>query len=205
MKKSARLAMTLGTSAVIVSGVFATPGATAETGSAGKPVVAAPLLGFPAAAQANSLPSTVLRSKAGSGKCVGLANRGSTANGTPLVIWDCHFHPDQIWQGNNDRSIRTLAGSGKCVGLANNGSTANGTPLVIWDCHLHPDQQWRFAALGANTYSIRSFAASTAKCVGLANNGSTANGTPLVIWDCHFHPDQQWNLPESPAAFGFAS
>ncbi|WP_433512168.1 RICIN domain-containing protein [Nonomuraea sp. CA-143628] len=169
-------------------------------------VMLAMALGLPAAAQASALSSTALRSNAaGTAKCIGLANNGSTANGTPLVIWDCHFHPDQIWQGNNDRSIRTLAGSGKCVGLANNGSTANGTPLVIWDCHLHPDQQWRFAALGANIYSIRSFAASTPKCVGLANNGSTANGTPLVIWDCHLHPDQQWGLPDSPAVFGFAS
>ncbi|MFD1536982.1 RICIN domain-containing protein [Nonomuraea guangzhouensis] len=195
MKKSARLAMTLGASAVIASGILATPGATAETGSAGQPVVAA---------HANALPSTVLRSKAGSGKCVGLGNGGSIANGTPLVIWDCHFHPDQIWQGNNDRSIRTLAGSGKCVGLANRGSTENGTPLVIWDCHLNPDQQWRFAAMGGDTYSIRSFAGNN-KCVGLANRGSTANGTQLVIWDCHLNPDQRWGLPESPAAFGFAS
>ena len=30
-------------------------------------------------------------------KCVGLANNGSTANGTKLVLWDCHLHPDQRW------------------------------------------------------------------------------------------------------------
>jgi hypothetical protein len=32
------------------------------------------------------------------GKCVGLAERGSTVNGTQLVIWDCHLHADQQWQ-----------------------------------------------------------------------------------------------------------
>lgn len=37
MKKSARLAMVLGAAAVIASGVFATSGATAETGFAGQP------------------------------------------------------------------------------------------------------------------------------------------------------------------------
>ena len=31
-------------------------------------------------------------------KCVGLANKGSTANGTPLVLWDCHLNPDQRWR-----------------------------------------------------------------------------------------------------------
>ncbi|MBM7774685.1 hypothetical protein JOD54_004889 [Actinokineospora baliensis] len=30
-------------------------------------------------------------------KCVGLANNGSTANGTRLVLWDCHHGLDQQW------------------------------------------------------------------------------------------------------------
>ncbi|MCA2220768.1 RICIN domain-containing protein [Nonomuraea aurantiaca] len=60
-------------------------------------------------------------------------------------------------------------------------------------------------ASSLSSTALRSNAAGTAKCVGLANNGSTANGTPLVIWDCHLRPDQQWGLPDSPAAFGFAS
>jgi hypothetical protein len=33
-----------------------------------------------------------------SNKCVGLANMGSTSNGTALILWDCHLHPDQQWQ-----------------------------------------------------------------------------------------------------------
>ena len=79
-------------------------------------------------------------------KCVGLADNGSTANGTELVLWDCHLHPDQWWyKGDDGVSLRSYASgypNGKCVGLANNGSTANGTRLVLWDCHYHPDQRW---------------------------------------------------------------
>ncbi|NJP82912.1 RICIN domain-containing protein [Streptomyces sp. AA8] len=83
------------------------------------------------------------RSLAGFEKCVGLANNGSTANGTELVVWDCHGHPDQQWAPSAPAGlIQSLAAASKCVGLANNGSTANGTRLVVWDCHGNPDQRW---------------------------------------------------------------
>ncbi|MCZ4121538.1 RICIN domain-containing protein [Streptomyces sp. H39-S7] len=146
---------------------------------------------LPGTASADAQADSYLwHSLAASHKCVGLANNGSTANGTALVIWDCHGHPDQRWTSGPSggaSAFYSQAGANKCVGLANNGSTANGTPLVIWDCHGHPDQQW-YASVNN---SLRSNAAVN-KCIGLANNGSTANGTPLVIWDCHGHPDQQW-------------
>ncbi|RKN77686.1 hypothetical protein D7231_03005 [Streptomyces klenkii] len=130
------------------------------------------------------------RSLAGFEKCVGLANNGSTANGTELVLWDCHGHPDQQWAPSAPAGlIQSLAAANKCVGLANNGSTANGTRLVVWDCHGNYDQRW--AVYSDN--SVRSQAAAN-KCVGLADNGSTANGTRLVIWDCHGNYDQRWRF-----------
>jgi hypothetical protein len=78
------------------------------------------------------------------GKCVGLADYGSTANGTELVLWDCHGNPDQHWNWVVLATGYALKNtpSGKCVGLADYGSTANGTRLVLWDCHLNPDQRW---------------------------------------------------------------
>lgn len=126
-------------------------------------------------------------------KCIGLANNGSTANGTRLVLWDCHFHNDQYWYTGDGTTLRSYASgypNGKCVGLANNGSTANGTELVLWDCHFHPDQNWRWASLPDGTFALSN--APSGKCAGLANSGSTANGTRLVLWDCHLHPDQRW-------------
>ena len=48
-----------------------------------------------ATAQAGTI--TEIRSAAGAAKCVGLADNGSTANGTRLVLWDCHGHADQQW------------------------------------------------------------------------------------------------------------
>ncbi|UOZ10382.1 RICIN domain-containing protein [Amycolatopsis sp. WQ 127309] len=123
-------------------------------------------------------------------KCVGLADNGSAANGTRLVLWDCHLNPDQYWFWGGNPLLRSTP-SGKCVGLANNGSTANGTELVLWDCHGNPDQQWSWADVPAGGWALKN--TPSGKCVGLANNGSTANGTRLVLWDCHYHVDQRWN------------
>ncbi len=133
-------------------------------------------------------------------KCVGLADRGSTANGTALVLWDCHFHLDQFWYFRDDdqtfRSYATGYPAGKCVGLADKGSTANGTSLVLWDCHGTADQRWRRADRGDGRVNLINTA--SGRCVSLANRGSTVNGTLLVLWDCHGTADQRWILGVTP-------
>jgi hypothetical protein len=144
---------------------------------------------------ANAVEGNTIRSLASTpSKCVGLANNGSTANGTRLVLWDCHLNVDQYWYWGGGPLLRSTASgypNGKCVGLANNGSTANGTELVLWDCHGNPDQQWSWVALATPGWALKNTPSN--KCVGLANGGSTANGTRLVLWDCHLHLDQRWN------------
>ncbi|MFJ1766810.1 RICIN domain-containing protein [Amycolatopsis sp. NPDC088138] len=144
---------------------------------------------------ANAVEGTTIRSLASpAAKCVGLADNGSTANGTRLVLWDCHYNVDQYWYWGNGPLVRSTASgypNGKCVGLANNGSTANGTDLVLWDCHGNPDQQWSWVSVPAGGWAWKN--TPSGKCVGLADNGSTANGTRLVLWDCHYHVDQRWH------------
>jgi ricin-type beta-trefoil lectin protein len=145
---------------------------------------------------ANASEGYTIRSQAGSPtsppKCVGLADYGSTANGTRLVLWDCHLHSDQYWYGSGGTLRSTASGypNGKCVGLADYGSTANGTDLVLWDCHGNPDQQWSWVSLTTGGYALKNTPSD--KCVGLADYGSTANGTHLVLWDCHLNLDQRW-------------
>jgi hypothetical protein len=47
---------------------------------------------------AHALDGNPIRSVASnSTKCVGLADNGSTVNGTRLVLWTCHGNPDQSW------------------------------------------------------------------------------------------------------------
>ncbi|WP_027345931.1 RICIN domain-containing protein [Hamadaea tsunoensis] len=156
-------------------------------------LVAGATLAMPGAANAAS-DIYPIQSAAGAGKCVGLANYGSTANGTGLIIWDCHYNADQWWYNGDGGTMRSYASSwpyGKCVGLANYGNTANGTALILWDCNYNPDQIWSWRALGNGNYAL--YNPPSGKCAGLANYGSTVNGTRLVIWDCHLNPDQQWN------------
>ncbi|GLZ37242.1 hypothetical protein Acsp05_08670 [Actinokineospora sp. NBRC 105648] len=151
----------------------------------------------PQAQSTSSGSINLIRSETSSNpKCVGLANNGSTANGTELVLWDCHFGRDQYWYGGANGSLGSFASgypNGKCIGLADNGSTANGTRLVLWDCHYGLDQRWSFQWDWPTGYYAFKNTPSN-KCVGLADNGSTANGTRLVIWDCHHGLDQQWSF-----------
>lgn len=120
-----------------------------------------------------------------SGKCLGTANFGSMANGTPLIVWDCHAGTDQRWILQGERIINTF--SGKCVGTANFGSMENGTPLIVWDCHDGSDQKW---VLHGDSVRNRI----SGKCLGTANFGSMANGTQLIVWDCHSGSDQRWRI-----------
>lgn len=62
------------------------------------------------------------------------------ANGTAVIIWDCHGGTNQKWNNNPDGTI-TGVQSGKCVDTVANG-TARGTKIHLWDCHGGPSQQW---------------------------------------------------------------
>src|SRR3954467_7707933 len=64
-------------------------------------------------------------------KCLDV-NGAGTANGTSVIIWDCHGQANQQWRFNADGTI-TAVGSGRCLDLVN-GGTANGTRTQIWDC-----------------------------------------------------------------------
>ncbi|OHV42371.1 hypothetical protein CC117_12500 [Parafrankia colletiae] len=157
----------------------------------------------PSPAHAEGVNPTALHSAAGNEKCVGLADRGSTVVGTRLVLWDCHYHPDQLWHGVPGLGlVVSVALDSRCVGLDGGGSTVNGTRLVLATCdNGRSDQKWEFYGLGDGTYLLRN--SPTRRCVGLADRGSTANGTELVLWDCHRNPDQRWAFPVSPQDFGF--
>lgn len=162
------------------------------------PAVAATAGSGAAATPATAL-VTIESGASSSRKCIGLANNGSIANGTRLVLWDCHGGADQTWYFENRFGRIDLRSgvpgygiSGKCVGTANSGSTANGTELVIWDCHGGADQNWAWATFADG--SVELYNVPSSKCAGLANSGSTTNGTRLVVWDCHAHPDQHWWL-----------
>ncbi|MGP3929443.1 glycoside hydrolase family 27 protein [Nonomuraea sp. KM88] len=117
----------------------------------------------------------------GSGRCLDV-NGASQANGTQVVIWDCHQQNNQQWTSTTAGELRVYGN--KCLDV-NNAATADGTSVIIWDCNGQSNQQWRFNTDGSIT------AVGAGKCLDVAGN-ATANGTRLQIWTCTGASNQRW-------------
>jgi beta-glucanase (GH16 family) len=120
------------------------------------------------------------------GKCLDDYGAG-TANGNPIVLWDCNGTGAQQWTAGADGTLRAV---GKCLDVSG-GGTANGTLVQLWDCNGTGAQAWRPQTNGTliNPQSGR--------CLD-DPGGNTANGTRLIIWDCAGGTNQQWHLPAGP-------
>jgi len=116
------------------------------------------------------------------GKCVDVAG-ASSANGTPVQLWDCNGTAAQQWSVNADGSIRAL---GKCLDVTS-ASTANGAKIQLWDCNGSGAQRW--TVTGAR--DIVNIAAN--KCLDVTDNNS-ANGSRLQIWECGGGANQKWTV-----------
>ena len=116
------------------------------------------------------------------GKCMD-DNGGSSADETPVQIWDCNGSAAQSWTVSGDGTIQIF---GKCLDIFG-GSSANGAKVQLYSCNGGGNQKWQ-ASSGTlvNPQSGR--------C--LDDPGfSTTNGTQLVIWDCNGGTNQKWTLP----------
>jgi Ricin-type beta-trefoil lectin domain/CHAT domain len=105
-----------------------------------------------------------IRNTLSPGKCIDVSGSPGTADGSPLVLWDCetskfnrgnNSQTDQLWTLGSDGSIRNTL-SNKCIDIKDTPSTSNGipnngTPLVLRDCgrsgfnrdhNLQTNQRW---------------------------------------------------------------
>jgi beta-glucanase (GH16 family) len=73
------------------------------------------------------------------GKCVDV-NGASTANGTPIQLYDCNGTAPQQWLVESNGQLLNPS-SGKCLDATGN-SDANLTRLQIWDCYGAGNQVW---------------------------------------------------------------
>ncbi|MGW2054002.1 RICIN domain-containing protein [Streptomyces sp. NPDC001840] len=123
----------------------------------------------------------------GNGKCLSVANGGSTADGTAIIQWSCNNGPEQRWAPYTDGTIRN--DNGKCLSVAAGGSTQEGTALIQYRCLANaPEQVW-FAGAGSSIFNGK-----TGYSISVANGGSTANGTPIIQWSYNGGPEQQWSF-----------
>jgi hypothetical protein len=82
-------------------------------------------------------------------KCLGALNQG-TADGTPLVIWDCNGNTDQLWKGipvdaNNPGEgfvIENVNAPNEVISIQ--GATdAPSTTAILWHEVVTWDQVWQ--------------------------------------------------------------
>ncbi|MER5280577.1 ricin-type beta-trefoil lectin domain protein [Streptomyces sp. NPDC002809] len=117
------------------------------------------------------------------GKCMDVAG-ASSANGTPVQLYDCNGSNAQQWDVGSDGSVRAL---GKCLDVTSAG-TADGTAVQLWDCNGSAAQRWTVTA-------ARDIVNPQAdKCLDVTGN-SSANGARLQIWTCTGTANQKWTAP----------
>ncbi|MET9482256.1 lectin [Streptomyces sp. NPDC006638] len=119
------------------------------------------------------------------GKCVDVA-AASSANGTPVQLYDCNGSAAQQWTVGTDGTIRAL---GKCLDVKD-GSVADGAQLQIWDCTGANNQKWATPA----ALDIVNIQAN--KCLDVPS-ANQANGTRLQIYTCNGSAAQKWTVNAS--------
>ncbi|GAA3273982.1 ricin-type beta-trefoil lectin domain protein [Dactylosporangium vinaceum] len=119
---------------------------------------------------------------AGSNRCLDVPNR-STADGTPVAIWDCNGGTNQLWTLTAARQL-TVYGT-KCLEVAGQ-STAPGAAVQIATCTGAANQQWSVNANGTVT------GVQSGLCLDVTG-AATANGTKVEVWTCNGGANQAWS------------
>lgn len=113
-----------------------------------------------------------------SGRCLDVSG-ASSANGTPMIIWDCGGGANQQFTLNG-KALQVL---GKCLDMPGNASA--GTQVRIWDCQGGTNQQWNINGDGSISNVQNGL------CLDV-NGAGTANGTAVIVWNCHTGANQRW-------------
>jgi hypothetical protein len=72
------------------------------------------------------------------GRCLD-ASGGSSADGTPVIMWACSGSANQKWTLNANGTITGVGG--KCLDVTG-GATTAGTKLQLWTCNGGGAQKW---------------------------------------------------------------
>ncbi len=111
-----------------------------------------------------------------SGRCADVTGANS-ANGTQLIVWDCHTNANQQF-AQSGQALQVL---GKCLDAPNN--AASGARVQIWDCHGGANQQWNVNTNGTVT-SVQ-----TGLCLTVTG---TANNAAVNVTTCNNGANQRW-------------
>jgi Ricin-type beta-trefoil lectin domain/Ricin-type beta-trefoil lectin domain-like len=116
-------------------------------------------------------------------KCLD-AQGGGTEDRTPIILFDCHGGPNQLWVITRNGSVVFGIGSNKCLD-AEGGNSVNGTRIILFNCHGGLNQQWTLGGPSGPIVGIGG------KCIDV-QGADAANLTPIILFDCHGGANQQW-------------
>jgi hypothetical protein len=114
------------------------------------------------------------------GGCIDVLD-GVTADGTPIVLFQCHGSPNQRWfigRGEIEENF------GSCLDVQGGAGVA-GSAIILVTCNGRPSQRWR--VVDGQIIGIED------KCLD-ADNGAAADLTPLMLTDCKGTPGQKWTI-----------
>jgi cytochrome c len=112
------------------------------------------------------------------GKCLDVQG-GSSADGTPVILWSCHGRENQRWEVSNG-AIK--GNGGKCLDVKG-GVAADGTSVILWPCHGGENQRWEVI-----NGAIKGIGG---KCLDVKGGGA-ADGSSIILWSCHGKENQRW-------------
>ena len=124
------------------------------------------------------------------GKCVDVEAAG-TANGTPVILYECNGEANQSWDFEAIEPFFRVRGlANKCL----RPSAGAGSQLEIGPCDGMEDR-WQPSANFPNDFTL--VHVSTGECMDV-EAASTASGTPINLFPCHGNENQRWNLEQEP-------
>jgi hypothetical protein len=113
------------------------------------------------------------------GECIDVQD-GGTADGTPIVVVQCHGSPNERWFVKSGVISESF---GSCIDVQG-GAPNDGSPIVLVSCTGTLSQQWSI---------------NDGQIIGLGNkclseNGSSADQTRLILAACNAGAGQSWSI-----------
>jgi hypothetical protein len=130
-----------------------------------------------------------------SGLCLD-ASGANIANGTPIILWNCHGGNNQKWKfdgvGDGYWKISVAGGNNyKVIDIAGK-SNDNGAKAILWEDLAGDNQKFYIHPNGTMQLKVRH----SQKCLDVNNNDAFA-GQKIQQWDCNDSDAQKWDIQDS--------
>jgi hypothetical protein len=153
--------------------------------------------------------------QAGKPICMGVSGgdpQGHVTAGTHIIVWDCNYSNDQVWNWNVDAlnfvdAVTDSAGNSMCLNDTGDSPTRGadrGAQVTISECTGAYIQEFGFFPLGnpdadgdqcGNIFNYAS-----GRVVGVANAevNPVKDGMSVIMWDYNGSTDQIWCMHPNP-------